>query len=399
MTLLVHPLYNFLKYDNHKPGYHTGWYMDLNENEVAVVDFDIRVLPDETYRVVLKQLRDSDSPIYFKIEEKEVIVYPNEANVIENILKCDSIDGKKSVIRDFIIRNVKGEYGPNDYTVITGSGGLHYYYKYKNVDYSQRNIKCIQTLFYEVDVLLGGPMHSFVVCPRTVAIKGGILGEYKSRCENFNEAFPTPYDIGVRVSDNIKRNTFKREYDDIPEEDMLTSYTHNNFITWDIIYKGRRYHKKRAENAVVKLPFPLNPLPEEILEFCSYSERNIIKDWEFMVSKPEKTSKTVMDHNKREFKQFLSNLIRRGVKIHCTAHPGSSYTSEVTLLHLLGAFSNFNDDMRAEFFKILLQNQKALTPNAYKNLRRPHKGVRMYSKYSLSRIVNYYTNVDAHFFF
>ena len=47
MTLLVHPLYNFLKYATKAHGFHTGWYMDLHENDVAIVDFDISVLPDD----------------------------------------------------------------------------------------------------------------------------------------------------------------------------------------------------------------------------------------------------------------------------------------------------------------------------------------------------------------
>lgn len=398
MTLLVHPLYNFLKYATKAHGFHTGWYMDLHENDVAIVDFDISVLPDDTYRSALDQLRESKSLINFKIGNRDVTVRPQEEGLIERILSTDSVETRKSLIRDFIMKNMNCEYGHNDYVVVTGSGGLHFYYKYRNSLYNQRNIKCIQTLFYEVDVLLGGPMHSFAVCPRTVAVKNGILGEYRSYCENFNEAFPAPYVEGMKVSDNIKRDSFKT-YDDVPEEEMLRSYMHFNWIIRNVVYKKRVYSCCNASDAIVKLPSEMNPLPEEILEFCSLAKKEVIKDWEFMVSKPQKTPDAVKMHNKRMFAKFIKGLMERGVKIHCTAHPGSPYTTELTLLHLLGSFSRFNDDMRTEFFKILADNPRVLTPNAYKNLRKPHKGVREYTDYTLSNIVNYYTDANAHFFF
>lgn len=398
MTLLIHPLYNFLKYATKTRGYHTGWYMDLHENDVAVIDFDIRLLPDTSYCDILSKLREAESTIQYEIEGKEVTVRTQEAGLIEKVISCTTTEKKKDAIRDFIMRNIHCEYGRNDYVVITGSGGLHFYYSYKNKLYSQRNIKCIQTIFYDVDILLGGPAHSFVVCPKTTAVKNGVLGEYRSLFQNFNDAFPSPYDKGKCVSDNIEVDSLKR-YDDVPEKEMLDSYLHFNWISGDVVYKKCVYSKRDVKDVRIDLPSKLNDLPEEALEFCSYAEREIVKDWDFMISRPQKTLPHVMEMNKRRFYLFVINLIKRGVKIHCTAHPGSSYTNELTLLHLLGSFSNFNDDMRAEFFKVLRNNPKALTPNAYRNLYKPHKGVKQYSKYTLGDIITYYTGIDAHFYF
>ena len=398
MALLVHPLYNFLKYSTKALGYHTGWYMDLHENDIAVVDFDIVILSEDIYVDVLDKLRKNDGQICIKIGEDEIMVRQQEAGVLERLINCNSESKKKEIIRDYILRNTVYEYGQNDYVVITGSGGLHFYYKYNNKLYNQRNIKCIKTIFYEVDILLGGPNHSFVVCPKTVAVKNGILGEYKSPCLNFNDAFPSPYKQGVDVSDNINTDSLKR-FDDIPETEMLNSYAHFRWIKRDLVYKGRVYNKEDARDQKVILPSDLNPLPEELLEFCSYAHKDIVKDWEFMVSRPEKTIDSVFRKNREQFYLFVMNLIQRGIHIHCTAHPGSNYTSQLTLLHLLGCFSNFNDDMRAEFFRILKDNPKALTPNAYRNLTKPHKRVKQYSKYTLGDIINYYTGVDAHFYF
>lgn len=407
VTLPIHPLYDFLKY--RMPGcqeFHTGWMIDLAETNIAVVDYDIHTYTDDVYAKILKDYQavceaTEDRPTFLfyptadATEDSAIVIYPEEMRLIKDLVGI-SDKNKRRLIRQWIMDMEFSRYGHNDYIVKTCSGGLHFYYVYDNKMYEQRNIKCIRKIFYEVDILMNGPMHSFVTAPNTVAFKNGKFGRYCSPCKNVNMQFPCPFEYVNDEKENISSDSYS-SFEDIPEDIQLKNYVHAHYIENELVMGHKRFRRGIAKDIMI-LTLPMSPLPEQFLDYCTEKTPIKLSELQLMRSRPEKTPNLVRRSNCMKFKKFVDYMIRYGQKIHLTAHRGKNYTNEFTVLHLLGAISVFNDDMRGDFIRILKENPACLTPNAQKQLTRPHKGVKEYGKNALNKFVNYYTNADVEFF-
>lgn len=403
VALPIHPLYDFLKYRTPEcREFHTGWVIDLAETEIVVVDYDIHTFPDSVYRKILSEYRNDGFTFLFYpsadiSEEAAITIYPEEMRMIRDLVGL-SDECKKRLIRQWIIEREYAEHGHNDYIVKTCSGGLHFYYAYKNREYEQRNIKCIQTIFYDVDILMNGPKHSFVTAPNTVAFKNGKFGRYSSPCHNVNMQFPCPFEYVNAEKENLSSDSYS-SFEDIPEVVQLKNYVYAHYIEDELVMGHKRFKRgfEEPKEPITITSLPMCNLPEEFLEYCNRKKPVVVSELNLMRSRPQKTPMMIRRANVQKFKKFVQLMISYGQQIHLTAHKGKTYRDELTILHLLGAISVFNDDMRGDFIRILKENPKCMTQKAREMLMVPHKGVLEYNKCSLTKFVNYYTNADIEF--